>query len=339
MAGANIWCSCIDFTEYRGDQPAYVTLSKELSKLSPVGGGQISSMNGVIKYNKLKLYIKLYQFNMIKISAVLKRNWQGMLTQSLIRLYARTCPVGALLHKCLLERSITPPVLICNCSTNSSKAFLVGLPFVKGETLRDRFARTVQEGKGWISEKESLRIFCEILRAVYYINSAGLVHGDLNHGNIILKSTGGATIIDTDAIISANTAMNKGLMFAPFGLEDEYTFIGVIRDRFASVGKEHLFRKWIDYFMLIFNSIIIAVISSKSQKIVEEVEDTCCWEEFLNTQAARVVDSVLGRTVVRDHLASIIRDPISHIKSENKLKKLYNIYFKSRGKCKEVLGN
>ena len=53
------------------------------------------------------------------------------------------------------------------------------MPFVTGETLRDRLAR---EGK--LPVEDALRITREVARALTHAHEVGLVHRDLKPGNI-----------------------------------------------------------------------------------------------------------------------------------------------------------
>lgn len=67
--------------------------------------------------------------------------------------------------------------------------FCIVEEWIEGKTL----AQLLQEGK--LSKKERWRIMHEIIRAVAYIHSRGVVHRDLKPSNIMIRNTGGEVVL------------------------------------------------------------------------------------------------------------------------------------------------
>jgi serine/threonine protein kinase len=78
------------------------------------------------------------------------------------------------------------------------------MPFVDGETLRDRLAR-----EGELSIDDALRIAREVADGLAYAHGAGVVHRDIKPGNI-LPAGGHATVADFGIARSVERAGGDG---------------------------------------------------------------------------------------------------------------------------------
>jgi serine/threonine-protein kinase len=65
------------------------------------------------------------------------------------------------------------------------------MPFVEGESLRDRLGRERQ-----LPVEDALRIATEAARALDYAHQHGVVHRDIKPGNILLTADGGTVVAD-----------------------------------------------------------------------------------------------------------------------------------------------
>jgi tRNA A-37 threonylcarbamoyl transferase component Bud32 len=78
------------------------------------------------------------------------------------------------------------------------------MPFVEGESLRDRLARERQ-----LSIEDALRIAGEVLAALAYAHGRGVIHRDIKPENILLGASGAAVVADF-GIARAVTAAGGG---------------------------------------------------------------------------------------------------------------------------------
>ena len=65
------------------------------------------------------------------------------------------------------------------------------MPFVAGESLRERIARS-----GPLSVEDALRLLRDVTRALAYAHREGIVHRDIKPGNILLNQDGDALVAD-----------------------------------------------------------------------------------------------------------------------------------------------
>src|SRR5256714_1550892 len=84
------------------------------------------------------------------------------------------------------------------------------MPYVEGETLRDRLAREKQ-----LSQEDTLRIATEGARALAYAPSPGIVHRDIKPENIMLS--GGTAVVADFGIARAVSAAGGGGDLTPNG--------------------------------------------------------------------------------------------------------------------------
>src|SRR5207245_3187452 len=77
------------------------------------------------------------------------------------------------------------------------------MPYVEGESLRDRLTREKQ-----LSLEDSLRVATEVAGALAYAHSRGVVHRDIKPENIMLS--GGAAVVADFGIARAVTAAGEG---------------------------------------------------------------------------------------------------------------------------------
>ena len=92
--------------------------------------------------------------------------------------------------------------------------------WIEGKTL----AQLLQEGE--LTEKERRRIMREIIRAVGYINSRGVVHRDLKPENIMVRDVGGSVVIidfglaDTDDYVELKQGAGTTGYISPEQISD-----------------------------------------------------------------------------------------------------------------------
>src|SRR5213595_2873204 len=77
------------------------------------------------------------------------------------------------------------------------------MPYVEGESLRDRLAREKQ-----LSQEDALRIATEVAGALAYAHSHGIVHRDIKPENIMLS--GGTAVVADFGIARALSAAGEG---------------------------------------------------------------------------------------------------------------------------------
>ena len=65
------------------------------------------------------------------------------------------------------------------------------MPFVEGESLRDRLGRERQ-----LPVDDALRIAREVADALYYAHEHGVIHRDIKPENILLTSDGNTMVAD-----------------------------------------------------------------------------------------------------------------------------------------------
>jgi serine/threonine-protein kinase len=79
------------------------------------------------------------------------------------------------------------------------------MPFVEGESLRDRLAREVQ-----LPLEVAVHLACEIADALAYAHGRGIVHRDVKPGNILLES-GHALLADFGVAYALDQASGQAL--------------------------------------------------------------------------------------------------------------------------------
>jgi eukaryotic-like serine/threonine-protein kinase len=76
-----------------------------------------------------------------------------------------------------------PNILPAHDSGETDGSLYYVMPFVEGESLRDRLVRERQ-----LPIQDAVRITCEISSALHYAHSRGIVHRDIKPENILLES-------------------------------------------------------------------------------------------------------------------------------------------------------
>src|SRR6059036_308605 len=84
------------------------------------------------------------------------------------------------------------------------------MPYVEGESLRDRLAREKQ-----LPQEDALRIATEVAGALAYAHSRGIVHRDIKPENIMLS--GGTAVVADFGIARAVTAAGEGQQLTQTG--------------------------------------------------------------------------------------------------------------------------
>ncbi|CAK5281348.1 unnamed protein product [Mycena citricolor] len=104
----------------------------------------------------------------------------------------------------------TPPVVV-------SRTLYIQMEFVERQTLKER----IDEG---LSEQEAWRLFQQILEALVYMSSLGIIHRDIKLTNIFIDAKGDCKIGDFGLATSNLSAMEPANpMLAPVVLDAEMT--------------------------------------------------------------------------------------------------------------------
>jgi serine/threonine-protein kinase len=90
----------------------------------------------------------------------------------------------------IAARLTHPHILPLHDSAASGEILYYVMPFVEGESLRERLLR-----EGRLSVADASRIACEVADALGYAHAHGVVHRDIKPGNILLES-GHAVVAD-----------------------------------------------------------------------------------------------------------------------------------------------
>jgi tetratricopeptide (TPR) repeat protein len=90
----------------------------------------------------------------------------------------------------IAARLTHPHILPLHDSGESGEQLYYVMPFVEGESLRERLAR-----EGPLPLEKALRITCEVADALAYAHAQGIVHRDIKPGNILLEA-GHAVVAD-----------------------------------------------------------------------------------------------------------------------------------------------
>lgn len=90
----------------------------------------------------------------------------------------------------IAARLTHPHILPLHDSAASGEILYYVMPFVEGESLRERLLR-----EGPLPIADALRIACEVADALGYAHAHGVVHRDIKPGNILLES-GHAVVAD-----------------------------------------------------------------------------------------------------------------------------------------------
>ena len=106
-------------------------------------------------------------------------------------LAARLGPERFLREIHLAARLQHPHILPVLDSGEAAGLLWYAMPYVEGESLRDRIRRDVQ-----LSVAEAVRISREVASAIAYANAKGVVHRDIKPENILLSTEGHATVAD-----------------------------------------------------------------------------------------------------------------------------------------------
>src|SRR4029077_622731 len=97
------------------------------------------------------------------------------------------------------------------CDSGSAPGFLYYvMPYVEGESLRDRLTREKQ-----LSLEDALRVATEVAGALAYAHSRGVVHRDIKPENIMLS--GGTAVVADFGIARAVSAAGDGQQLTQTG--------------------------------------------------------------------------------------------------------------------------
>jgi eukaryotic-like serine/threonine-protein kinase len=82
------------------------------------------------------------------------------------------------------------------------------MPYVRGESLRARLAR-----EGQLPLEDALRITCDVLAALSYAHSQGVVHRDIKPENILLEGEE-AVVADFGVARAVDAAADERLTYS-----------------------------------------------------------------------------------------------------------------------------
>jgi Tfp pilus assembly protein PilF len=91
----------------------------------------------------------------------------------------------------IAARLTHPHILPLHDSGAAGECLYYVMPFVSGESLRDRIARS-----GSLSLQDALHLLRDVARALAYAHREGIVHRDIKPGNILLNQDGDALVAD-----------------------------------------------------------------------------------------------------------------------------------------------
>ncbi len=89
--------------------------------------------------------------------------------------------------------------------TDAEGNLYLPMEYIQGETIEHKIKQTGQP----FSEKEAVRIMCEVLDAFAYIHSQGQIHRDIKPSNIMLRPDGRICVIDFGIAKDMKTSTGK----------------------------------------------------------------------------------------------------------------------------------
>ena len=106
----------------------------------------------------------------------------------------------------IAARLTHPHILPLHDSGTAAEGLYYVMPFVPGESLRERIARS-----GPFSLQDALRLLRDVAGALAYAHREGIVHRDIKPGNILLNQDGDALVADFGVASALAAARIEGL--------------------------------------------------------------------------------------------------------------------------------
>lgn len=274
-----------------------------LAKLSLDDGLEpsLSDMAGyraVIDHDGVKFFTKVY---VGRYAGILHKRI-ALLSEAISRV-VRLAATGARsveeLTNQLLNRGVAVTVSICHTRVTDGgviedRSLTLIYPYVEGSSLYD--LASADGGKMPLSKAKEA--YCAFVEAASLVESAGVIHGDLNPGNVLYRSLGGhlrAVVIDFDgAITKVKIKMGLGPAFV-FNIDEGNVVLKPAEDLYALDNI-----KYIDYAQLVYDGLEFLLRS----EVADVVEKTDFTRPVEKDSARALADALGGRFV--EHVNRVI---------------------------------
>ena len=164
---------------------------------------------------RVRLYVKVYTGD--SDAAMLLRSQVGEVVEaarSLFGIVASDASDAAEAAEKALSNGVSPPVAVCHSTLYTGGSMdpwsvAVVAPYVDGVS----FYSLARRAGGKLSIADVRRLYCSFLEAATKIESAEVIHGDLNPGNIFYVESGGgyrAVIVDFDGAVRKSSVRKRG---------------------------------------------------------------------------------------------------------------------------------
>lgn len=180
---------------------------------------------GELDWNGVRLYVKVYTGDS-KAALTLRRHDTAVLgaARAIYRIASPSSEEPASVIERALSNGVAPPVAICHSTlyldgSRDPWSVVVVAPYVDGV----RVYNLAKRAGGRLSISEVKKLYCSFIEAASLIESAQVIHGDLNPGNIIYMDHDGnykAVIVDFDGAITKESIRKNNIKpFFVFNLD------------------------------------------------------------------------------------------------------------------------
>jgi serine/threonine protein kinase len=87
----------------------------------------------------------------------------------------------------------------------------LAMEYVAGGTIRERLRVSAHSETGGLDPEETAALARSLLAALAYVHAAGVIHGDIKPGNVLLRSPGEAVLADFGAAQLAAAQLAGGI--------------------------------------------------------------------------------------------------------------------------------
>ena len=291
----------------RGFCTPFTPLLSSLSRIAIKGGLKdslgvnMASYYATTEHKGVKLFLKIYSGKYARIlNGRTSIVWE--VANRITRLAAPDARNLSSLVKGLIEHGVAAPLASCHAILLSNgviqdKVFVLVYPHVEGldiYEIADRFG-------GMIPLDEARRIYCELVKSATLIESAGVVHGDLNPTNVKYVGLGAgdnlrAVILDFDGSIPKRLIRERGMRPAfYFNIDDSDIVFKVAGDLLAPNNAVYM-----DYAHLVYDGLEV-LSRTEAADVVEKADFT----KPVRGGEARALADALGERYV-EHLNRVI---------------------------------